>query len=49
LNIYRYKTSGRTNGPGVDSASSRNEYQEYFLDGKTAGAYDTQLNTTTHS
>jgi len=26
------------NGPGVDSASSRNEYQEYFLGIKAAGA-----------
>ena len=25
-------------GPGVDSASNRNEYQEYFLGGKVAGA-----------
>jgi len=25
-------------GPGVDSASNRNEYQEYFLGLKVAGA-----------
>jgi len=25
-------------GPGVDSASNRNEYQEYFLRVKAAGA-----------
>ena len=25
-------------GPGVDSASNRNEYQEYFLGAKAAGA-----------
>jgi len=25
-------------GPGVDSSSNRNEYQEYFLGVKTAGA-----------
>jgi len=25
-------------GPGVDSASKRNEYQEYFLGVKVAGA-----------
>jgi hypothetical protein len=25
-------------GPGVDSASKRNEYQEYFLEIKEAGA-----------
>jgi hypothetical protein len=24
-------------GPGVDSASNRNEYQEYFLEVKAAG------------
>jgi len=27
------------NGPGVDSASNRNEYQVYFLGVKAAGAY----------
>jgi len=27
-------------GPGVDSASNRNEYQEYFLGVKVAGAKD---------
>jgi len=26
-------------GPGVDSASNRNEYQEHFLGIKVAGAY----------
>jgi len=26
------------NGPGVDSASTRNEYQEHFLGVKAAGA-----------
>ena len=26
-------------GPGVDSASKRNEYQEYFLGVKVAGEY----------
>ena len=26
-------------GPGVDSASNRNEYQEHFLGLKAAGAY----------
>jgi len=25
-------------GPGVDSASNKNEYQEYYLGGKAAGA-----------
>ena len=28
----------RTMGPGVDSASNRNEYQEYFLEVKVASA-----------
>ena len=28
----------RDYGPGVDSASNRNEYQEYFLGVKAAGA-----------
>jgi len=32
------KSSLSTYGPGVDSASNRNEYQEYFLGVKTAGA-----------
>ena len=27
------------NGPGVDSASDRSEYQEHFLGVKAAGAY----------
>jgi len=26
-------------GPGVDSASNRNEYQEHFLGAKAAGAF----------
>ena len=30
-------------GPGVDPASNRNEYQEYFLVVKAAGAYGRQL------
>ena len=29
-----HNPSGRTMSPGVDSASNRNEYQEYFLGGK---------------
>ena len=29
-------------GPGVDSASNRNEYQEYFLGVRTVGAYGWQ-------
>jgi len=29
-------------GPGVDPASNRNEYQEYFLGVKAAGAYGWQ-------
>ena len=32
------KTFRSHNGPGVDSASNRNEYQEYFLGVKAAGA-----------
>jgi hypothetical protein len=33
-NIIGIFPSGRTVAPGVDSASNRNEYQEYFLRGK---------------
>ena len=29
-------------GPGVDSSSNRNKYQEYFLGVKAAGAYGSQ-------
>ena len=32
-------------GPGIDSASNRNEYQEYFLGVKAASAYGWQPNT----
>ena len=32
------KSSRSYYGPGVDSASNRNEYQEYFLGVKAAGA-----------
>ena len=32
-------------GPGVNSASNRNEYQEYFLGVKAAGAYGWQPTT----
>ena len=32
------KTFRSHSGPGVDSASNRNEYQEYFLGVKAAGA-----------
>jgi hypothetical protein len=31
-------TSCGVYGPGIDSASNRNEYQEYFLGIKAAGA-----------
>jgi hypothetical protein len=38
VEAQRYKPEGRgfdsRYGPGVDSASNRNEYQEYFLEGK---------------
>jgi hypothetical protein len=38
-----YLTSFRPHyGPGVDSTSNRNEYQEYFLGVKAAGAYGPQ-------
>jgi hypothetical protein len=33
-----YSSSIYTMAPGVDSAPNRNEYQEYFLDVKAAGA-----------
>jgi len=37
--FFFYIKSSRTHyGPGVDSASNRNEYQEYFLGVKAAGA-----------
>ena len=48
VEALRYKSEGRGfdtpwghrphYGPGVDSASNRNEYQEYFLGVKAAGA-----------
>ena len=34
-------------GPGVDSASNRNEYQEYFLGVKAAGALSRNLGNLT--
>ena len=37
--------SERTYGPGVDSAPNRNEYQEYFLGVKAAGAKADNLTT----
>jgi len=38
MRIFHWRNpSGRTMGPGVDSASNRNEYQEYFLGVKAAG------------
>jgi hypothetical protein len=44
VEVLRYKPEGRGidsrfrphYGPGVDSASNRNEYQEYFLEVKAA-------------
>jgi len=36
--IIDIKSSRSHYGPGVDSASKRNEYQEYFLGVKAAGA-----------
>ena len=39
INIYIYIYIYISHyGPGVDSASNRNEYQEYFLGVKAAGA-----------
>ena len=50
VEALRYKSEGRgfvfrwchwnflLSGPGVDSTSNRNEYQEYFLGVKAAGA-----------
>jgi hypothetical protein len=43
LEFFIYIKSFRPNyGPGVDSASNRNEYQEHFLGIKAAGAYSWQ-------
>ena len=37
--IFHWQNSFRSHyGPGVDSASNRNEYQEHFLGVKAAGA-----------
>ena len=36
--IFRWQSFHSHYDPGVDSASNRNEYQEYFLGVKTAGA-----------
>jgi len=36
--FHWHNPSGRTMGPAVYSASNRNEYQEYFLGAKVAGA-----------
>jgi hypothetical protein len=40
--FHWHNPSGRTTSLGVDSASNRNEYQEYFLGVKAAGAYGWQ-------
>jgi hypothetical protein len=42
LNFSLTKSFRPHYGPGVDSASNRNEYQEYFLEVKAAGAYGWQ-------
>ena len=56
VEALRYKPEGRGfdpksfrshYGPGVDSASNRNEYQEYFLGGK--GGQGVGLTTLPHS
>ena len=36
--FHEHNSAGRTMAPGVDSASNRNEYQEYFLGVKATGA-----------
>jgi hypothetical protein len=38
LEFFIEKSFRQHYGPGVDSASNRNEYQEYFLAVKVAGA-----------
>ena len=43
IGIFRWHNpSGRTMALGFDSASNRNEYQEYFLGVKAAGAWGWQ-------
>ena len=49
VEAQRYTSEGRRfdyfrphYGPGIDSASNRNEYQEYFLGVKAAGAKEPQ-------
>ena len=38
-NLYAFLNMMRSHyGPGVDSSSNRNEYQDYFLGVKAAGA-----------
>ena len=37
--VFRIFPSGRTMALGVDSASNRKDYQEYFLVVKAIGAY----------
>ena len=37
--FHWHNPSGPHYGPGVDSVSNRNEYQEYFLEAKAAGTY----------
>ena len=36
--FHWHNPSGHTIAPGADSSSNRNEYQEYFLEVKVAGA-----------
>jgi hypothetical protein len=38
IGIFHLNNPSDRNGPGVDSASNRNEYQEHFLEVKAAGA-----------
>ena len=52
VEALRYNPKGRgfdsrwfhwSNGPGLDSTSKRNEYQEYFLRGKGADSFSTLM------
>jgi len=36
--LYNNNNNSTNDGPGVDSASNTNEYQEYFIGVKAAGA-----------
>jgi hypothetical protein len=38
IGFFHWQSFRPHHGPGVDSSSNRNEYQEYFLGAKAAGA-----------